>query len=147
MSPRTPQKANISGIHIGRVIQEQNSSEGLKQPSLLSLQCCSGRKNSHILFLIRPAVAGWYHPNPALQSRVYVFRPGPGCVHHRRFTSGEERPLGLSEEPKWDNPYFPLIASAAPRAYTTTLPFTTEESVSITCSVTFFPKKTSPLYS
>lgn len=120
MSPRTPQKPAISGIHLGRVTEEQKSSEELL---LLSLQCCSFRRDSQVSFLIRAAVAGWYHPKRGPQSGVYVSAPDPGCVHRHHFRSREERPMGLSEEPKGDNPPFPLIASAAPRACTALYPW------------------------
>lgn len=140
VSKNPTKKTTISDIHIGRVIQEQRSSEELLP---LSLQSCSFRRNSQMPFLIRAAVAGWYHPNRASLSRVYVNCPDSGCVHHYRFTGGEERPMELSEEPKGEQNPFPLIASAAPTACTATLPLTSEGSVSITCSVTFFPKKAS----
>lgn len=81
------------------------SSAGLKSLLLLPLQCC---RNSQTPFLIRAGVAGC-HPNRTSHSRVHVSHPDPGCIHHHHFTSREERPTGLREEPRGTTPLFPSL--------------------------------------
>lgn len=91
---QAPQKRTIiSGIHTGRIIMEQKSSEGLKQ----LLQNCSCRRYLKTFFLIWAGLASWCHPNWCSQTRVQVSHPDPVCVHHHHFSSGEETPTGLSE--------------------------------------------------